>query len=274
MKTLRIRNWRENFENNRTRELKRMDWVPISNKMDTRSYIRLVTHPNGPAHLGAWLALVEIASRCDPRGTLPWEGAEIPQALAEISRIPAGLFDEVIPRLVDLKWIEEVTGISHEGAEIPQDDAVKPQDGAPRARAVTEGKGKKGTESKAGVLTMPPSGERLIAETAERMYDLHPKKRHVVLVLDSLSKAVGMEADPAAKLKEIETVHAAWCEEHDWTKENGKFAPVLAEWISDKGFTKWPKGREPTKKPAFKIPVWRPYDPETLDHLEPKPTND
>ena len=52
--SLRIRNWKDHFENNRTRELKTMAWVPVPNRMDDLGYIRLVTHPNGAAHLGAW----------------------------------------------------------------------------------------------------------------------------------------------------------------------------------------------------------------------------
>ncbi len=125
-----------------------------------------------------------------------------------------------------------------------------------------------------GLVTMPTAAERLIGESAERMYSLHPKKRELALLPDALTRAVAMEADPEAKLKEIEAVHATWCETEGWTKSNGDFAPKLAEWISDKGFTRWPKGREPTKKLTFKIPQWRPYDPETLDHLESKPAND
>jgi hypothetical protein len=139
----RIKDWNDHFENNRTRDLKHIDWVPIPNKMDDLGYVRLVTHKHGAAHLGAWLAMVEIASRCKPRGTFPHEGADFPQALADISRLPAVVFSEVIPRLLDLQWIEEVTEIPHEGAGKPQDGAEIPQDGAPRASRV-EGKGREG----------------------------------------------------------------------------------------------------------------------------------
>jgi hypothetical protein len=53
----RVKDWSKIYENNRTRELKRMDWVPIPNKMDGDGFTELVDHPNGAAHLGAWLAL-------------------------------------------------------------------------------------------------------------------------------------------------------------------------------------------------------------------------
>ena len=67
---LRVRDWNLLFENNRTRGLKHLDWVPMQNNLDGDGYTELVDHPNGAAHLGAWLAIVWIASRCHTRGTL------------------------------------------------------------------------------------------------------------------------------------------------------------------------------------------------------------
>lgn len=128
MELYRIRNWSTLFENNRTRELKRIDWVPVPNRMDSLGYLTLVDHPNGAAHLGAWLAILEIASRRFPkedRGTLPHDGAGLPQALARISRLPAELFAEVLPRLTQLQWIEQYSEIPQLGAGFPQDDAAR-----------------------------------------------------------------------------------------------------------------------------------------------------
>src|ERR1700676_3485882 len=143
---LRVVKWQDVYENNRTKELKNMEWVPIPNKMDGDGYTELLDHPNGAAHFGAWIAIVEIASKCKPRGTLlrkiPQEGAVIPQegaegilaahnsgSLARISRIPRAVFDEVIPRLKVIGWIEYITPHqAHIG--IPQEGAVIPQEGA------------------------------------------------------------------------------------------------------------------------------------------------
>ncbi len=136
----KIRDWYLLFENNRTRELKRMDWVPVPNRMDGSGYTALVDHPNGGAHLGAWLAMLEISSRQKVRGTFPQDSAGLPQVLARMSRLPAGLFEEVLPRLVEIGWIEQVTEIPQLGAEIPQDGAVPSRD----TRAVTEGNGMEG----------------------------------------------------------------------------------------------------------------------------------
>lgn len=123
-KTYRIRDWSKHFENNRSKEYKHLDWVPIPNRMDKLAYLEFVDHPNAAAHLGAWVAMLEIASRSTPRGTFPQGAAGFSQALAMISRLPAAVFDEVIPRLEKLQWIESSGGISQDAATILQDAAL------------------------------------------------------------------------------------------------------------------------------------------------------
>jgi len=130
----RIKNWNKVYENNRTRELKRMEWVPVPNRHDGDGYTTLVDHPNGAAHLGAWLGILEVASKCEIRGTLVRGGVpHTPQSLARITRLPEWTFQEVLPRLVStsIGWIEvislenhEVIKPSHEDAEIPHESAA------------------------------------------------------------------------------------------------------------------------------------------------------
>lgn len=116
---MRIAGWDEHFENNRTRELKVMRWVPLPNKFDGDGYTELVDHKNGAAHFGAWVALVQVASRCDPRGTLLRSCGKLhdPASLARITRIPKSTWEEALPRLVTLGWVTP-SDISQEGAII------------------------------------------------------------------------------------------------------------------------------------------------------------
>jgi hypothetical protein len=121
---IEIIDWDKHYEINRTRELKKMSWVPIPNKLDGDGYTLLVEHPNGAAHFGAWIALVEVASRCDKRGTLMRDN-RTPHDIASlqrITRIPVKIWQEALPRLVSIGWIK--------GYIIPQEGAVKPQGGA------------------------------------------------------------------------------------------------------------------------------------------------
>jgi len=155
--TYRIRNWSLHFENNRTREIKEMAWVPVPNRMDGDGYTELVDHPEGAAHLGAWLAILQIASKCEERGVLRRDGGQPHDArsLSRISRLPPSVFETALARLVEIGWLESldpaVEGesetappapalIPQEGATIPQEPAADvepaPQEGAPsRARA-------------------------------------------------------------------------------------------------------------------------------------------
>lgn len=145
----KVKDWGAEFENNRTRELKHLEWVPIPNRMDGDGYTELVDHPNGAAHFGAWIAIVEIASKCDERGTLMRNGRGIPHdaaSLSRISRIPEEIFLEAIPRLIKIGWLEpinviEITRKPEKPAEIPQEGATPPQEGA-STRARDEGNGR------------------------------------------------------------------------------------------------------------------------------------
>jgi hypothetical protein len=79
--------------------------------MDNEGYIVLVDHPNGPAHFGAWIAIVQIASKQKPRGTLPngktsQSLSGICQSLGRISRLPTALFEEALPRLIEIGLLE------------------------------------------------------------------------------------------------------------------------------------------------------------------------
>jgi len=132
---LKIRDWDKYFENNRTRELKRLDWVPMPVKMDGDGYTELVDHPHGAAHFGAWCAIVEVAAKCEPRGTLLRDGQKPHDAasLARVTRLPVKVFDDVIPRLLVIGWLESQTLSDHQVTTIPQEDAGIPQDDATKS---------------------------------------------------------------------------------------------------------------------------------------------
>ncbi len=108
---LRIKDWDRHFENAASRKLKRLDWVAIPIKTDGEGYTALVDHPDGAAHLGAWYAIVEVAAKQTPRGVLPvgipQDIGGICQSLSRMSRLSPNVFREVLPRLLEIGWIEE-----------------------------------------------------------------------------------------------------------------------------------------------------------------------
>ncbi len=116
--TYRITDWNDHFENNRTRELKKMRWVPVPNKHDSDGYTELLSSPNGPENFCAWVLLLEVASKCNPRGTLLRDNGNphTPESLARMTHTKPELFSTAIPVLIQIGWLEEVKDISHNPA--------------------------------------------------------------------------------------------------------------------------------------------------------------
>lgn len=110
----RITRWDELYEINRTRELRKMAWVPLPNRQDGDGYTELVASENGPALYGAWVAILLVASKCDPRGTLLRDARNMvrrphdAESLARISRMPADLMTTALGALAEIGWIEAV----------------------------------------------------------------------------------------------------------------------------------------------------------------------
>lgn len=142
MKAYRVRDWNSIYENNRTRELKVLQWLPIPNRHDGDGYTLLLDRENGAALFGAWVAVLQVASRCDPRGTLLREPnlAHNSISLSRMTRIPKDLIDEMLTvcskecRWLEVVEVECVASESQEDATIPQDDAGKSQEGALNGR--------------------------------------------------------------------------------------------------------------------------------------------
>ena len=162
MRLYSICQWGSLYENNRSRELKKLDWFAMPNKQDSDGYTAIMDRKNGAAILGAFVACAQIASRCDPRGTLVRDGKKPHDAnsLSRMSRIPAALIQETLDFCAsdDVNWLEfkELPDTAAPSCEIPapsrepETAAVAPSRDsvAPRARAGREGKEGKGEDRK------------------------------------------------------------------------------------------------------------------------------
>jgi len=130
----RIKNWNQIYENNRTRDLKKLQWLPIPVKLDGDGYTNIMTdeegHPrkNGPAIFGTFIAVIEVAASCDNialRGTLLRSSGEPHDfaSLARITRIPIKLIEDMFSFCtVSIKWIEIID--LETGAGMPHDSAA------------------------------------------------------------------------------------------------------------------------------------------------------
>jgi len=114
--TLQVTNWGENFENNKSRDVDRCSWHRMPNKQHGLGYARMVTgHRQGPAHYGAWVALLGVLSRqSKPRdGYLTDTGAKDGKPLsardvALQTRFPTPVMETMLQRAVEIGWIKEL----------------------------------------------------------------------------------------------------------------------------------------------------------------------
>jgi len=212
MTTYRINNWNESFENNRTRELKNMMWVPIPNQMDGDGYTQVFEQENGLEIFAVWVLCVEVASKCDPRGTL-LRGSKKPHnfdSLARITRATIKSFEKAIPFLVQIGWMEELT------------DNLAPSCNNP-APPCTEGKGMEGKGME---------GKEWKGNTAfNKFWNLYPKKKGKIKALESFKKH---KCD-----KIIDKVLRAIGEQilsEQWLGDNGKYIPHPTTWLNRGGW--------------------------------------
>jgi len=109
LKLYRIHNWSTHFENNRSRTVERLSWVAIPNRHDGENYSALITHPDAAEMFAAWVLLVQVASKCQPRGSL-LRGDGKPHNAASLSmktRAPEEWFEKCLAWLEDnTDWLE------------------------------------------------------------------------------------------------------------------------------------------------------------------------
>lgn len=66
----KIKSWDKHFENSRSRTIVDIDWVPVPNKHDGEGYRTIMGQPDGIVIYGCWHLILQVASKCHPRGTL------------------------------------------------------------------------------------------------------------------------------------------------------------------------------------------------------------
>lgn len=136
----RVADWHENFETSETKKLKVLKWVPLPNKQDGDGYTLLLDHEKGPAHFGCWTAMLQLASKCELRGSFLRKigAAWVPHdadSISRITRMPKSLVLTTVKRLLEIGWLEELSAFP---ATSPEKTAAPP--GEPVLKG-SEGKG-------------------------------------------------------------------------------------------------------------------------------------
>ena len=141
---MKIRDGAKLFETHETRKLKRLSWVPVPNKHDGKGYRRIIRLEDGPMIYAAWLLILQVASKCEPRWVLAdSDGPITPRDLSDKTGFPERYFELAYKYLPskEIGWLEDT-----ERKEIPGDSPDTPGDSGRFSR--TKGREGKGIEGK------------------------------------------------------------------------------------------------------------------------------
>lgn len=142
----RIRHWDRLYENNRSRRVTDLRWVPIPNSHDGENYTTIITHKDGAKIFAAWILLLQVASRCSPRGILKRANGQphTPPSLATKTRAPEAWFELALPILEGLQWVQSEPVADENVSQVTLETSLRRQSGDEEGRNGMERK-KEGT---------------------------------------------------------------------------------------------------------------------------------
>src|SRR5689334_3121771 len=108
---LRVKNWQEDFEISQSkRVVGPLSWVPLPTRQDGLKFSRLMRRKDGVTVFGTFILLLEIAARCEPRGSFLTKNGKMMTSsdFAEMSRAPRAVFDRAVKVLIseEIGWLE------------------------------------------------------------------------------------------------------------------------------------------------------------------------
>ena len=258
--TYRIAKWMERFENNRTRTIKHMRWVPIPNDHDGEGFGTIMEHEDSATIYGVWVILVQLASKSTDRGTLA-KSDGTPLNIRSISvrtRLRESDIEKSLPTLIEIGWLEVI-----EVEELTEEVTHPSRTQVPESRTqvTIEGKGIEGngTEGKGNTLGQTDVRPNASAYSAkfEEFWLAYPKKK---------SKGDAWKAWKIAVRSTSDSQIIRSCELYrDSDEGRGEFVPHAGKWIrasrweDDPGAWKDTRSQQTqlprSQRPIVKLPV-------------------
>ena len=210
MPPYRIVEWEKHYETSETKrgKIKRMSWVAFTNKHDGEGLARLMAHKRrGVEYFGAFILMVEVASKCEPRGLLVRDDGtpHTPESLSAKTRAASQSFKSAIPKLIDAGWIEDLAG--QEDAETSGAVRSRPENSAyPTLPDPTLPDPTLPDPTLPDPTVRGGKRRKWTDEILEQIYQAYPRKaakqaslRETARALDLIAKRDGIE-DPASWL--------------------------------------------------------------------------
>lgn len=163
--TMRIANWERHYETSESKRIKHLLWVATPNTHDSVGYRRLLKHPQGMAHYGAWNLILQTASKCSPRGLLAFGRAgrredHTAETLADVTGGSESIIREAISRLLEIGWLEECPAESLQSAGQALPSAGHAQELSGQATSTGQGgQGPQGGKDTPAANAPPPPGK-------------------------------------------------------------------------------------------------------------------
>ena len=105
----KVRDWQKHFENNRSRTVENLRWVCVPNRHDGEGYSILMEQDNAAELFAAWVLILQVASKCQERGTLMREDGTplTAKSLSVKTRAPETWFSNALNFFtLKVKWLE------------------------------------------------------------------------------------------------------------------------------------------------------------------------
>jgi hypothetical protein len=177
--TYSIRDWEKHFECSQSKRAERLSWVATPNKHDGKSYRRLIQMKNGAALYGAWILIVQVASKCPVRGILadddgPLSADDIADKTLTDPKLIQSALDACCSKAIG--WI--VKEDSRSECDTSQSTAI--DRGVPTlqditGQDITEHNSVGGGKPPASPRFIPPTVEEVAAHCAERANRIDPE---------------------------------------------------------------------------------------------------
>jgi hypothetical protein len=116
-----IRDWNRHFEVSQSRKAGRHKWVAVPTKHDGKSFRRIMRRPDAGDIFTAWMLLVQIAAKCEPRGVLADDDGPLDaECFSDKTGFSVSKFDEALKVLSsqEIGWLL-VAQWEHAGSTLP-----------------------------------------------------------------------------------------------------------------------------------------------------------
>lgn len=220
----KIRDWEKHFERDRSKQWTTLKWVPIPNKQGA-GYRRIMSEKNGLEIFACWIALIQTASLCSPRGDLSkYSLNDLSRlTLCDIKKLEAAIY--YLSQTLD--WIEVINILDINVNECQKDVCQSSIDSSILSNSILSNSSLK----RANKLSY-----------FDEFWKIYPKK----VGKGAAEKAWNKIKSPVETLEKIKQTLLWQIKSTEWIKEEGQYIPMPASYLNQRRWEDEPKTKQTT----------------------------